>query len=828
MYEEIIYRLLDGDSDVLDGISNGNSIINAGSMGFSQTIQTELTPLLQNEDAFEVFTDCLTKPLTEAEAEAEAEGKAKAETNDGVVEVTGNDSDVEGNSNSGRDGTTKPKKSSVHIKRSFRAMTLIVNDTNSAQQLHKQLNAATNKKQVDEEKLYEKFLMNPTRAVILAKKIFASYGAVYQSFVDGEMEENSSETDQSSSFLCNGNSAFDCQRDVSGIQKSERRSTTLTKPHLPHLNKTLSALLAAYPKQVVLASCAGGSDSIQQNIEPMLLLQRYCPDYTSPMHSLIDLITMGCTGRKRETGNLHQQAMMNAGNENDIDQILITCAHRKKFVRSLTQWGLVQKFVDVITQNYSTESTTKKCGKHPNEHAAESACDALLSIMEFICFPQQIHPAMAMNGINNDTTAKSDAKNEESAGEEELFSPLASDKIIAQLTNCAHLIGDSQNVNANVRSISADAASRALVGSFEIATGKARKNVMTTPLETVEEEDGGFECKAQKKDPKDIPGIDDNKLLKAGVTPSMHSSLVSNMKLVVEAMDIYVKSPVVANNDADDTDASKNPSSSAVNHPGRYTVERPFTSRRLDIITLFADIVSFEDHNDDKVDRTAAKSVLEALMELPAPLPKDDVVDPGTLLNPWPGLCNLLFDYPENSLYGVQFFRMLHALCMTDHEKTMKLVIQKCKFLSRAIKECKDQSSCSNRGVLLRCLNALRLHSQSVAPHSFLRHYLDSHDGWKAFEDDLKKMTLEQQLPGGGIAVPKVVNNQISSTGVVPVTELDIDLGSPYAADLGFPASIKPYMDMKEEFEVVLTAATSTSPSKKKKKNRNNKKKKKK
>lgn len=88
-------------------------------------------------------------------------------------------------------------------------------------------------------------------------------------------------------------------------------------------------------------------------------------------------------------------------------------------------------------------------------------------------------------------------------------------------------------------------------------------------------------------------------------------------------------------------------------------------------------------------------------------------------------------------------------------------------------------------------------------------------------------MTLEQQLPGGGIAVPIVVNNQIASTEVVPVTEIDINLGSAYAADIGFPSSIKPYVEMQEEFEVVLTESLSSSPSKKKKKSNKNKKKKK-
>ncbi len=735
MYEEAIYRLLDGESDVLDGINSGNNIINAGSMGFSQAIQTELTPLLQNEDAFDVFTDCLTKPLDE--------------TGDGEVEATGKENDKEGKDDNeisipGADGdaTVRPKKSTLQIKRSFRTMTLIVNDTNSAQQLHKQLNAAStkNKRQhVDEDKLYEKFLMNPTRAVLLAKKIFASYDAIYQHFVDGERGEKFSEIDGSNNSLCDGSYSSLCRSKKAGAGTTTKNSTLLTLPHLPHLNKTLSALLAAFPKQVVLASCAGDKDCIKKNLEPMLLLQKYCPDFTSPIQTMIDLITMGCTGRKRETGNLQQQAMMNAGTDNGIDQILIACAHRKKFVRSLAQWGLVQKFVDMITQSGATESSGNS-EKMKNEHAAENACDALLSIMEFICFPQQIHPAMAMNGNNNGISARSDSTTEESAGEEELLSPLARDEVIAQLTKCAYYVCDQHQIITDERNNSADASSRVLLGSFEIATGKARKNLMTPPLETVEEEDvGAIECKAQNKDPKDIPGIDDNKLLKAGVTSSMHSALVSNMELVVQAMDIYVKSPSGSSDDADG-DVSESPSSSAVNHPGRYTIERPFTSRRLDIITLFADIVSYEDRKDDKVDRTAAVSALEALMTLPVPaLKKGEEVDADSLLNPWPGLCDLLFDYPENSLYGVQFFRMLHALCMTNHEKTLKLVIQKCKFLSRAIKECKNQSSCSNRGVLLRCLNAMRLHSQSIGPNSFLKHYLDSHDGWKTFEDELRR-----------------------------------------------------------------------------------------
>lgn len=89
-------------------------------------------------------------------------------------------------------------------------------------------------------------------------------------------------------------------------------------------------------------------------------------------------------------------------------------------------------------------------------------------------------------------------------------------------------------------------------------------------------------------------------------------------------------------------------------------------------------------------------------------------------------------------------------------------------------------------------------------------------------------MTLEQILPGGGISIPIIVNNQIAKTEMVTVTEVDINLGSAFAADLGFPISINPYEQIEEEFEVILENAPSGSPTSKKKKKKSNKKKKKK
>ena len=137
--------------------------------------------------------------------------------------------------------------------------------------------------------------------------------------------------------------------------------------------------------------------------------------------------------------------------------------------------------------------------------------------------------------------------------------------------------------------------------------------------------------------------------------------------------------------------------------------------------------------------------------------------------NPWPGLVDLLFAYPECNLYQAQFYRLLLSLCLCDHEPSLRLVVQRSKFVARAIRVCRPggegggsfgdgidigigigigggggkvvspppRSSSSLRGAVLRCLNALRLHAQSRPPTSFLRRYLDSHDGWKEFHDTL-------------------------------------------------------------------------------------------
>ncbi len=660
----------------------------------------------------------------------------------------------------------KDDKDNYVIKRSYRIMTYIAEDINASEEMinsHSKL-----AKEKDNDDLYDGRFMKPSRAGLLAKKIFSAYRHLVKlhSSTDTKMDE-------------------------------------VRKPHIPHLNKVLSTLLGAFPTQVVGASCVGGKDGIEQSLKPMLELHTFVESRHSPLSAMAEIIAIGCTGRKK--GNMsmqqqQQQAMM--GNPVNLDEILISNGHRRKFVRGFTQWGGFTHLTNLITKDISY---------------AYDVGDVLLSTVEFISFPQIQPPGLSpgnQNGVK--------VKEEESVGEESLLAMLASEETFQGLLECCITNGEGSHDE------DIDAVSSFIMQLFELATGKARKK-MNPPAVDITEDNGSVECKMAKEESKPHQaGIDDNKLMKSGVTDKMHLAMNAKMKQLVRAIDLQLPVPK-ENGDSKDVDCA----STCVKHPG-HQVEKPFTSNRLQFLTLFADMVSYESHyglDMTEGSRNLGKKALETIMELPLPPSSEadvDTKDDDELIiyNPWPGIVDLLFEYPENTLYQYQFYRMLHSLCATNHEPTLKLVVQKNKFLSRAIKVCKVKTSpASTRGVLLRCLNALRLHSLSLPSTSFLRHYLHSHDGWKAFEDELKRMTLEQQQVGGGIAVPKVVEGE-SATVVTLQSDINIDLGSSFATSLGFPPSIQPYIESEEStIATQANTASSASPTKKKKKKKKGKKK---
>jgi len=152
--------------------------------------------------------------------------------------------------------------------------------------------------------------------------------------------------------------------------------------------------------------------------------------------------------------------------------------------------------------------------------------------------------------------------------------------------------------------------------------------------------------------------------------------------------------------------------------------------------------------------------------------------------NPWPTFCDWVFLYPENCLYHVQFLRLFRSICLDHHESTLKLVLQTCKFVTRSIRAM--ESTPSLRGLLLSCLNILRLRCQSLGPHEYLHHFLDSHDVWKGFQTTLHDYTMKQQQP-----LVSIIPGRENET---PLEYDGIDLNSRYASQLGLGA-FTPYVE---------------------------------
>eukprot|EP00979_Chaetoceros_neogracilis_P010704 scaffold2561_cov232-Chaetoceros_neogracile.AAC.3 len=89
-------------------------------------------------------------------------------------------------------------------------------------------------------------------------------------------------------------------------------------------------------------------------------------------------------------------------------------------------------------------------------------------------------------------------KDDESVGEETLLGKIASEEFICNLfkllnrnaKNCQHF-GKGIQISKQ-----ADAVSGALLGLFELATGKARRQVEQSAPAMTNSQDGGIECKA--------------------------------------------------------------------------------------------------------------------------------------------------------------------------------------------------------------------------------------------------------------------------------------------------------------------------------------------
>jgi hypothetical protein len=404
---------------------------------------------------------------------------------------------------------------------------------------------------------------------------------------------------------------------------------------------------------------------------------------------------------------------------------LISNGHRRKFVRSLTDWNLLQRLAQCIAQE---DHRSAPIGP------GEEACETLLTIVECIGYP---HPEAPANG----------EEPVESVGEEMLLAPLGQAKWWEPLVG---IIARPQIGNETARV----AAARAMVGIFGLATGRSpRIRRAAAPLRDATDD---VEAKIGPEETEDTAA--NNKLRDWGLTTKIHMSLITYLPQIVKALTIDelqgreddFKATIYIQNGEN----SVNIPDLAVPHPGRCRIV-PFTSWRLQIVQLLAELVSYdadEARNNNGANtepigtESPRRAALSALMKLymPSELHGEKSLKgngDSSAVNPWPTLCDWVFQYPENNLYHVQFLRMFQAICLEHHEATLRVVLQKSKFVARAVRTCKTAVGKSGGpllGVLLICLNCLRLRSQSLPPRAFLRQFLESHDAWKDFQCDLE------------------------------------------------------------------------------------------
>jgi hypothetical protein len=489
-----------------------------------------------------------------------------------------------------------------------------------------------------------------------------------------------------------------------------------TEANILHVRTLLEALLDAYPSSVVMAACAGGKGGMGAHLGPLL-----APKFSSQtLPTVTHIVLYGCLGKQgrasaEKTVMHHQQSLQ--------QRVTITHGHRRKFVRSLSDWSFLTRLIECIEQ------------EDENPNIGEDICETILTIVECLGYPESAPPQLQRQMQQQQLQVE---EKYESVGEDQLLAPLGQQEWWDPLV--AKLDGDTSDT-VKV------AATRIMMGIFTLATGRSsRVRKTSSPMTDAMENNLGenVENDIDQEASKYLPH--ENKLLDWGLTSKIHQSLLAHLPQLIHALLRNLEEKEEGATQYFDRGASAE-EIPGVPHPGRCRIIA-FTSWRLHVITLLAEILTYngtaenEEDNDDDGGKEAEVlrfTAMNAVMDLPLPpalqaagaeVPSDQAI------NPWPFLCDWVFEYPENTLYHFQFIRLFRSICLEHHEASLRLVLQKAKFVSRAIKACTDEAT-TLRGVLLICLNTLRLRSQSLPPSAFVRQFLESHDAWKGFKEKL-------------------------------------------------------------------------------------------
>ena len=476
-----------------------------------------------------------------------------------------------------------------------------------------------------------------------------------------------------------------------------------------HIRELLDTLLEVYPERVMAAAAAGGKQGIQEHLGPLL-----STDQT--LSVLTHLVCYGCTGRKgiasAEKSAQHTASMYH---QNMGGKLKIGIGQRKKFVRACMDFQLM----DQLAKTISMPSTEADLG--------EESCEAILTMIELIGYPPEELPQQRMQQHHTN-------KEEISVGEEVLLSPLAnSDWWFSLLdTLCRSTCTSQQRL----------AVSRTCMQAFSLATGNSSR-ICKSHAPATDATEQASEKLVEEKEEKIT-----NRLIEWGLTDKIYMALVTQLPLLIKALGLPNHN--ILNFQATFTKSQDtNVDMSLISHPGRYATV-PLGSWRLQLLALLKEIVVYNgtaSGDDNSGTGKASSQAIESLMELPLPAEfikakkgqeekdnEDTTAD--IIYNPWPALCSYIWAYPNNDFYGIIFFEMLRSVVLKHHEPTLRIILQKSKFLTKTTKSVTNpQEQCSS--VLLDCLNLLRLRAQSLKQSAFLPQYLNSHDGWKAHVEEL-------------------------------------------------------------------------------------------
>jgi len=569
-----------------------------------------------------------------------------------------------------------------------------------------------------------------------------------------------------------------------------------------HVRTLLEALLEAHPSPVISACCAGGKEGMERHLGP--LLSPKTSSQTLP--TVTNIVLYGCLGKQGKASA--EQTFQQQATKKNIE---LSPGSRRKFVRVLSDWSVLARLIHCITSH-----------EKENPSIGEDVCETILTIVECLGYPEK----KPVQEQSNNASSSSSSSSSSNIGEENLLAPLGQQSWWDPLVGM--LDGDNTSNAAKV------AATRIMMGIFTLATGRSTRirKVNTIMTDATEKNYDGELNNNEVIEAANKNQPNENKLLEWGLTCKIHESLVGHLPELIHALLRGLNSSgregeegatqyfVRGNSPENDV--------VGVPHPGRCRIV-PFTSWRLHVVTLLAEILTYnggvEENNNmdnnnvkkkkndkthDDANKTLRLLAMNVVMELKLP-PNDNKEliseNEDNSTNPWPFLCDWIFEYPENALYHCQFIRLFKAICIEHHEVSLRVVLQKNKFVSRAIKTCFKREA--NRGVLVVCLNILRLRCQSLSPSAFLRQFLESHDAWKGFQDELKRITLEQECQSHPVPTKEARFNE----------PMDIDLGSPYAALLGFDQFEAYQIDPSQETNNVGT----TKKKKKKKKKRKGK-----